>query len=183
LTFDQKIQVAIAVGTCFAAVATSAAVIYSLIQTRRATRSKLKFIVILTRADGKPNLYGDATALVPALRIQVANHGQRLVYLTYVGWKTGRLFARKKMSQNITSGWPLPCKVEPAEYATFWITPDDWDDWLKDFCTNLLAPPRFWFKPYIRILARTSLGEDITAKLSKEVFTELTRYSSKSNAG
>jgi len=183
LTFDQKIQIAIAIGTCFAAVATSAAVIYSLIQTWRATRSKLKITVIFTETDGKPDMYGDSTAPVPALKIQVANHGQRLVYLTSVGWKTGKLFAREKMSQRMTDGWPIPCKVEPAEYATFWIAPDDWEDWLKAFGAKLLVPPRLWFKPYIRAIVFTSLGEEVTAKLQGKVLEQLTRYAPKNKAG
>lgn len=178
MTFDQKIQIAIAIGTCSAAVATSAAVVFSLIQTRLATRSRLRVNVVLAEHGGRPDLYGDATEMLPALKIQVANHGQRPVYLTTVGWKAGRFFSRVTKSQNMTDGWPLPSKVEPSEYATFWVVPDGWDRWLKAFAEEVLVSGHFGSKPYLRLAVMTSLGEQINTRLPADVLVELTRHAS-----
>ena len=183
MTLDQKIQLAIAIGTCCAAAATFTAVIYSLIQTRLATRSRLRINVVLSEHGGCPDVFGDATVMLSALKIQVANHGQRPVFLTAVGWKAGRLFSRVTKSQNITDGWPLPCKVEPSEYATFWVAPDDgWEKWLKAFAEEVLVAVRFGRKPYLRLAVLTSLGEEIAAKLPADVFMELTRYANPKGA-
>ncbi|WP_158755269.1 hypothetical protein [Dyella sp. S184] len=116
--------------------------------------------------------------MLPALKIQVANHGQRPVFLTAVGWKVGRFFSRVTKSQNMTDGWPLPCKVESSEYATFWVAPDGWDKWLKAFAEEVLVPSRFGCKPYLRLAVLTSLGEQINARLPADVLVKLTRYAS-----
>ena len=85
MTFDQKIQVWVAVGTWVAGLATLAAVVVALYLARRTEKVRLNVHVGL-----RVVVIGDGSPFQEHLSISVTNVGERSVTINTVGWAVGK---------------------------------------------------------------------------------------------
>ena len=109
--------------------------------------------------------------------VQIVNVGQRQARIIGVGWKTRRMWRRSFHTQVVwdQGSWDVPCKIEPTDYATFFINPGrmELSGWMKAFAKEVLKRPLFRSRPYVRLFVRTSLDETFTRRVPREIYKQM----------
>lgn len=135
MTFDQKIQVWVAVGTWLAGLATLAATVVALRLARQGQRIQLKVHV------GIRELYvGDGTPAQDHVCIDVTNLGDRPVTVNTVGWAVGKGKRRKYCIQPTSGRYTSQYPVELAhgKNAKFMVSFTDTPSWANHFATGFI---------------------------------------------
>ncbi len=133
MTFDQKIQVILAVGTWFAAIGTIAAVVVALYLVRRTEKVRLKTHVglrVLVGADGQ----------IEHLNMNVTNVGEKPVTVNSIGWAIGKGKERRYCIQPVYGKWTsqYPVELSHGKSVDFMVSFLDVPDWLYEFSTGFV---------------------------------------------
>ena len=167
MTFEQGIQVAIAIGTWFASIATIAAVIVALYLAKKDERVRIKVNANLMSRFQAPTIVEHEF-----LSIRVTNLGARPVEIVVVGWCIGKGKKKKKFIQ--TFGNPestaIPARIPHGGTAHFTLSPDDTSSWIRSMADCLLQYQSGTSLDTLRVLISTSTGEkDFEAVPSESV--------------
>ena len=130
MTFEQKVQLWMVVGTWVAGLATLAAVMTSLYFARSAEKVRLKIFVgirQLIRGDGSPG--------EDHVYFGITNVGERPVIITTVGWVVGKRKKRKYCIQPRFESWSQQCPVEltHGKNTTLMVSLAGDPNWVRDF--------------------------------------------------
>jgi len=170
LSFDQWVQVAIAVGTCVAAVATFAVVLVSLWLATRRPKSDLKLTVAKMVA-----IVGDGTPMEDVISFRVTNLGERSVVLTGISWIAGSGKNKIAMLQLFDEYTPqFPQTLKHAETFGADVYLKDKPKWLQGFADIMVNERVEPSLRTLRVQVGTSLGETISAK-PQDTFVEALR--------
>lgn len=155
MTFDQRIQVWIAVGTWLAGVGTIAATVVALYLARRAERLRLRIRVQLMQV-----VMGDGTPFQDQLGIDVANVGERPITINSVGWAVGKGKGRRYALQPLNSPYSAQYPIELAygKSAKFLISFESMPNWAKDFGTGFVQDLSDKNLKTLVVQAHTALG-------------------------
>ena len=107
MTFDQKVQIWMVVGTWVAGLATFLAVMTSLHLARRGEKVRLRIFVGIRRV-----MRGDGSPGEDQLCFDVTNVGDRPVIITNLGWVVGKRTKRRYCIQPRFESWSQQCPVE-----------------------------------------------------------------------
>ena len=130
MTFEQKVQLWMLVGTWVAGLATLAAVMTSLYFARSAAKVRLRiFVGIFTviRGDGSPG--------EDHVCFDVTNVGERPVIITTVGWVVGKRKKRKYCIQPLSGSWTeqYPAELTHGKNAKFMVSLAGASGWVRGF--------------------------------------------------
>ena len=107
MTFEQKVQLWMVVGTWVAGLATLAAVMASLYFARRVEKVRLKIFVGIRQI-----IHGDGSPFEDHVCFDVTNVGERPVIITTVGWVVGKRKKRRYCVQPLLAARSQQCPVE-----------------------------------------------------------------------
>ena len=130
MTFEQKVQLWMVVGTWVAGLATFAAVVTSLYFARSAEKVRLRIFVgirTLIRGDGS---FGEDFVC-----LNVTNVGERPATITTVGWVVGKRKKRKHYIQKLfqPGSQQCPFELKHGENANLMISTAAWVTDFKKF--------------------------------------------------
>jgi len=165
MNLDQKIQLAIALGTWSAAIATFGAVVVSLCLATRGDRVRLRCnanILHIYARDGSPP--------EETVGITVANLGERPVTINSVSWKIGKGKKAKYGYQVLTGGNICPAKIAHGEQAQFTISLQTAPTWANDLMTGFVEDGDL---RTLRALVNTSVGEAVEVVPAESVLKRL----------
>lgn len=135
MTFDQKIQIWMVVGTWLAGFATVAAVVVALYLAQRSDSVRLKAYAGLR--DFIPD---DGSPVEEHLNISVTNLGERPITINSVGWAIGKRKKRRFCIQSVSGRYTKQYPIELAHgkradfMVSFRVTPN----WSKEFATGFV---------------------------------------------
>ena len=129
MTFEQKVQLWMVVGTWFAGLATLAAVIMALYFSRRAEKVRLKIFVGIRQL-----IHGDGSPFEDHVCFGVTNVGERPVIITTVGWVVGKRKKRRYCVQLFTSrSQQCPVELTHGKNAQLVVSLTEMPNWASDF--------------------------------------------------
>lgn len=173
MTLDQKIQIWVAVGTWFAALATLAAVVVALQLARRVEKVKLKVHVGLREL-----FMGDGSPAEDHFAVNVTNLGERPVIVNSVGWAVGKGKHRRFAVQTVAARYSAQCPIELAygKEANFMVSFRVVPNWLKDFATGFVRDLSDRNLKTLVALVQTSVGQTVEARLEDNLLEALKKY-------
>jgi hypothetical protein len=135
VTFDQKIQIWIAIGTWLSGVGTIAATVTALYLAKRVEKLRLQVRVGLMQV-----VMGDGTPFQDHLGIDVTNAGERAITINTIGWAVGKGKKRKYAVQPLQNPHSAQCPIELAygKNAKFIVSFDVVPNWARDFGTSFV---------------------------------------------
>ncbi len=158
MTFDQTIQIWVAIGTWFAGLATLAAVIVSLWLSRRSEKVRLD-----VQAGLRVVVIGDGSPFQENASIIVTNLGDRAVTVNSIGWAIGKGKARRHCLQPVygphTSQWPI--ELAHGKSATFMVSFVLMPTWPADFAQGFVQDCSERSLKTLRALVHTSVGQTV----------------------
>ena len=161
MTFDQKVQLSLVVGTWVAGLATLLAVMTSLYLARRGERVRLKIWVGVRELLG-----GDGSPQDECVCFNVTNVGERPVVVNLVGWVVGRGKKRKYCVQTLSG--PLtkqyPMELTHGKDAMFTVSLSSTPNWTSDFCARFINDPSGRSLKTLRAQIFTSVGQTVEVK-------------------
>ena len=130
MTFEQKVQLWMVVGTWFAGLATLAAVIMALYFSRRTEKVRLKIFVGIRQL-----IHGDGSPFEDRVCFDVTNLGERPVIITTVGWVVGKRKKRRYCIQPLLASRSQQCPVEltHGKTAQLMVSLTETPNWVSDF--------------------------------------------------
>ena len=170
MTFEQKVQLWMVVGTWFAGLATLAAVLTALYFARRGEKVRLKIYVgirQLIRGDGSPGQ--------DHVCFDVTNVGQRPVTITTVGWVVGKRKKRKYCVQPLLASRSQQCPVEltHGENAHLMISLTETPNWASDFSAGFINDPSGQSLKTLKAQIFTSVGQTFEIKPESDLIDRL----------
>ena len=156
MSFDQQIQVVIAVGTCLASVATFCAVVVALYLARRDESVRLN-----VRVDIMSRMKASSAVQHGCLLIRVTNLSMRPVMIVLIGWCIGK--GKKKKYGVQVFGNPesteIPARLEYGQTAQFTLSPAETVNWMKVMAGHILKDQSENSLKTLRVIIGTSTGK------------------------
>ena len=130
MTFEQKVQLWMVVGTWVAGLATFAAVMTSLYLAKRPEKVRLKIFVGIRQI-----IRGDGSPREDHVCFDVTNVGERPVIVTTVGWVVGKRKKRRYCVQPLLGSLSQQCPVEltHGKKAMLMFSLTEAPNWVSDF--------------------------------------------------
>ena len=134
MTFEQKVQLLLVVGTWVAGLATLLAVMTSLHLARRGEKVRLSIFVGI-----RQQIRGDGSPGEDHVCFDVTNVGDRPVSITAVGWVVGKRKKRRYCIQPQYGVFSQQCPVEltHGKNAKLMVSLTEVPHWARDFKTFL----------------------------------------------
>ncbi|EGR0682346.1 hypothetical protein NMT15_003069 [Vibrio cholerae] len=158
MSFDQKIQLANTIGTWLAAIATFAAVLFSLYLARASSKINLRVLagIRVIFEGSEPRYY---------FGVNITNKADRNVVITSIGWSIGK----KKNAQYCIQPFyaPLSAKVpitlQYGEASSFLIpiSDDEVNNWLIPFAEGFVKSFDEKHLKTLKLWVETSVGERV----------------------
>ena len=161
MTFDQRVQLWLVVGTWVAGLATLLAVITSLWLARRGERVRLKIWV------GIRDLVGDdGSRWGECVCFDVTNVGDRPVTINLIGWVVGKGKKRKFCAQTLSGPFTkqYPYELTHGQNATFAVWLSETPNWASDLSTRFIEDPSGKSLETLRAQIYTSMGRTFEVK-------------------
>ena len=160
MTFDQKIQLWMLVGTWVAGLATLLAVMTAFYLATNVKKVRLRIFVgirfVVMRGDGSPR--------EDRVCFDVTNVGERPVIITKVGWVVGKRKKRRYGIQPLSDSWKqCPAELTHAENAEFMIS-SDMPKWVRYFSEGFINDPSGQSLKTLRAQVFTSVGQTFEIK-------------------
>lgn len=171
MTFDQKIQVWIAVGTWLASLGTIAAVGVALYLARRSEKISLEVTAGL-----RVVAVGDGTPLQDHLCIGVTNLGARPVTINTIGWATGRRKQRRYAIQPVLSPYSAkyPVVLAHGESALFMVSFELMPNWPNKLATGFVRD--LSGLKSLRAQVHTSVGTTVEIRPRQDLLDILAKH-------
>ena len=168
MTFDQKVQLWMVVGTWVAGLATLLAVMTALYLAKNVEKVRLRISVGIREVvpgDGSPAEY---------VWFDVTNVGQRPVTITGVGWVIGKRKKRKNYFQPLSGSWTKQCPAEltHGQNANFTVSLSDMPNWASDFAEFINDPSGQSLKT-LKAQIFTSVGQTFEVKPESNLIDRL----------
>ena len=172
MTFDQKVQLWMVVGTWVAGLATFLAVMTSLYLARHGAKVRLRIFVgirLIVRGDGSPR--------EEYVCFDITNVGERPVTITQVGWVVGRMNKRRYCIQPLSGPWTRQCPVEltHGQNAQFMVSLSQMPNWARDFSTGFINDPSDKLLKTLKAQVFTSVGQTFEFKPESTLINRLRR--------
>lgn len=170
MTFDQKVQLWMVVGTWVAGVATLLAVMTALYLARRGEKVRLRIFVGIRevfRGDGSPH--------EDHVCFHVTNVGERPVTITTLGWVVGRRKKRKYCIQPLSGSWTkqYPAELTHGQDARFMVSLSETPNWESDFSTRFINDSSGQSLKTLRAQIFTSVGQTFEVKPESGLIDQL----------
>ena len=170
MTFNQKVQLWMVVGTWVAGLATLAAVITALYFARRAEKVRLKIFVGIRQI-----IYGDGSPFEDHVCFDVTNVGQLPVTITTVGWVVGKRKKRRYCVQPLLASRSQQCPVEltHGEQAHLMVSLTKTPNWASDFSAGFINDPSGQSLKTLKAQIFTSVGQTFEIKPESDLIDRL----------
>ena len=162
MTFDQKVQLWMVVGTWVAGVATLLAVMTSLYLARRGERVRLNISVGIRQL-----MRGDGSPPEDHVCFHITNVGDRPVVITVVGWVVGRWKRNQKHCiQPLSGPWTrqYPAELPHGQDVRFMVSLSETPHWASDFCKGFIDDPSGRALKTLKAQIFTSVGQIFEVK-------------------
>ena len=171
MTFEQKVQLWLVVGTWVAGLATLLAVMTSLHFSRRSERVRLKISV------GIRQTIGDGNPLEDHVCFDVTNVGDRPVIITTIGWVVGRRKKRRYCIQPLSGRWTkqYPIELTHGQNAHFMVSLAETPNWVREFSAGFINDPSDQSLKTLRAQVFTSVGQTFEVKPETGLIHQLRR--------
>ena len=160
MTFDQKVQLWMLVGTWVAGLATLLAVMTAFYLATNVEKVRLRIFVgirAVIRGDGSPG--------EDHVCFDVTNVGERPVIITAVGWVVGKRKKRKYCIQPLSGSWKqCPAELTHAQNAKFMVSLSDMPNWVSDFSAGFINDPSGQSLKTLKAQIFTSVGQTFEVK-------------------
>ena len=175
MTFDQMIQVWVAIGTWVAGLGTIAAVIVALYLARRSEKVRLQVHVGLRQV-----ILGDGSAFQRHVAISVTNRGERPVTINSVGWAVGKRKQRRVAIQPVsgphTSQYPI--ELAHGKGANFMVSFVETPNWPREFATGFVEDLSDKSLKTLLAQVHTSVGQTVEVHPENDLLEELKKAAS-----
>lgn len=170
MTFDQKIQVWVAVGTWLAGLATLAAVVVALHLARRTEKVRLKVHVGL-----RVVVIGDGSPFQEHLSMDVTNLGDRSVTINTVGWAVGKGTKRGFCIQPVSGPFAtqFPVELGHGKNANFMVSFLATPNWLREFSTGFVKDLSDRSVKTLVAQIHTSVGQTVEVRPERSLVQRL----------
>ena len=171
MTFEQKVQLWMVVGTWVAGLATLAAVITALYFARRAEKVRLKIFVGIRQI-----IHGDGSPFEDHVCFGVTNVGERPVIITTVGWVVGKRKKRRYCVQPLLATRSQQCPVEltHGKNVQLMVSLTETPNWVSDLKKCLDDTSDQSLKT-LRAQVFTSVGKTFEIKPERRLIDRLRR--------
>ena len=174
LTFDQKVQIGLLLGTWAAGLATLAAVCVSLYLARRGEKVRLRIFVGL-----RMTVLGDGSPPEEHVCFHVTNLGERPVSIQSVGWVVGKRKKRKYCIQPLSGRWTTQCpaEIKYGQDVTFMVSLSETPNWARDFSVGFINDPSGQSLKTLRAQIFISVGQTFEVKPESGLIDRLRQVS------
>jgi hypothetical protein len=170
MTFDQKIQLWMTIGTWLASIGTITAVGVAIWLSQKSSKVRLKVNVGI-----RDHYFVNDPPILKNLGIGITNIGERPVIINSVGWAIGRGMNEKRCLQFGIEPLALsfPMELGYGKSVNLAVSSTNHPNWLKEFSNEFIGDLSASSLKSLRLLVDTSVGKIVKVRPEKGLLDAL----------